>query len=754
MKKLLKVVFSINRISLTIYSTVLVMILFVMGTPILDLIELKAYDLRFLSRGVMEGPTAVVIATIDEKSVDMEGRWPWPRSKIAQLVDALSRSGAKVIAFDIGFFEPDENTRLDLIEQFEKKMAAQQIRDRGLADFIAESRIAADNDQTLARAIRGSSAVVILGYFFHMSQKTLNYRITSEEIDRRLKCIGPSTYPIIIYQDRETGMEPFIKAYAPEVNIDVLSDATTSAGHFNMLPDRDGVVRWIPLTVACCNHIFPPLSIQSAWHYLDQPQMSVKVPIFGVEGIQMGDRFIPTDENGQILINFMGPPRTVPHYSVTDILRGKMDKDVFRDKVVLVGSTAIGLHDLQTTPFGPLFPGVEIHATIIENILKQTFITRPKWTRIYDLLAILVLGILAGIGVSRLNAVRGVLFVSALFILHIVIVQWLFVDFGIWLNLVYPLLALVVIYIAITVFKYFTEERERKKIKGAFSHYVSDTVINEMLQDPEKLKLGGEERVVTVLFSDLAGFTTISERTRPRELVSLLNDYFTEMTEQIFAYKGTLAQYVGDEVMAIFGAPVEHAEHAKQACNTALAMRESQEMLRRNWAEMGKPLLSARTGVNSGPMLVGNLGSIYRFSYSVLGDNVNLASRLEGINKIYGTEVIIGENTANLVDGSFILRELDRVRVKGKDKAIAIYELIARVRDPLPDEKIQLLATYAEGLSAYRAQHWREALSIFDQAQTLWAEDQASRVMANRCRAYLEMPPPGDWDGVFQMVTK
>jgi adenylate cyclase len=748
------VFFSFNRVSLTMYSTLLVVIFFLMGISILDLIELKTYDLRFLSRGVREAPPTIVIATIDEKSVDSEGRWPWPRSKIAQLVDALSREGAKVIAFDIGFFEPDGNTRLDLIEQFDKKMAAQHIRDRELADFIAESRITADNDGTLARAIKESSAVIVLGYFFHMSQKTLNYQITPEEIDRRLTCIGPSSYPIIIYQDREAGMEPFIKAYAPEVNIDVLSRATTSAGHFNMLPDRDGVVRWIPLAIACGNHIFPPLSIQSAWNYLDQPQLSVKVPVFGVEGIQMGDRFIPTDENGQILINFMGPPRTVRHYSVTDILRGKLAKGTFRDQIVLVGSTAIGLHDLQTTPFGPLFPGVEIHATIIENIVNQNFITRPKWTRIYDLLAILVLGILAGIGVSRLNAVKGVLFVSGLFTLHIVIALWLFVDFGIWLNLVYPLLALVVAYIAITVFKYFTEERERKRIKGAFSHYVSDAVINEILKDPNKLKLGGEERVVSVLFSDLAGFTTISERTRPRELVSLLNDYFTEMTEQIFTYKGTLAQYVGDEVMAIFGAPVEHAEHAEQACNTALAMRESQERLRRTWAEMGRPLLSARTGINSGPMLVGNLGSVYRFSYGVLGDNVNLASRLEGINKIYGTEIIVGENTARLVDGSFVLRELDRVRVKGKDTAISIYELVARLQDPLPDDKIQLLAAYAEGLSAYRAQQWQEALSLFEQGQAHWPADQASRVMAGRCRAYLEIPPSADWDGVFQMVTK
>ncbi len=754
MKKILRFFFSLNRISLTFYSIVLVVILFLMGIPILDLIELKTYDLRFISRGIQKPSPTVVIATIDEKSLDLEGRWPWSRSKIARLVDILSRDEAKVIGFDIGFFEPDENTQLGLIDQFDQKIQALHIRDKELSDFITESKIDADNDQTLARAIKHSSAVVVLGYFFHMSQITLNYQITDEEMDRRLKWIGPSRYPIIIYQDQKMGISPFIGAYAPEVNIEILAKATRYAGHFNMLPDRDGVIRWIPLIIACGDDIFPALSLQSVWNYLDRPQLSVKVPIFGVEGIQMGKRFIPTDENGQILINYLGPPRSFPHYSVSDILSGKLAKGTFKGKIVLVGSTAIGLHDLLTSPFGPLFPGVEVHATVIENILNQDLINRPKWARIYDLLAILVLGILAGIALARLNALKGLLFVSGLFILHIIIARWLFVGFGVWLNIVYPLLALSIVYTAMTVHKYLSEERERRKIKGAFSRYLSPSVITEILKHPEQLRLGGEEREVSVLFCDLADFTTISEQVSPHELVALLGDYFTEMTEQIFAHKGMLKEYVGDELMAIFGAPLEQAEHAEQACNTALAMRESQERLRKAWAEMGRPLLSARTGVNSGPMLVGNMGSIYRFSYGVLGDQVNLASRLEGINKVYGTEIIIGENTAHLVEGSFVLRELDRVRVKGKHKAIAIYELVARLQDPLPEEKVQLLTSYAEGLSAYRHQRWKEALSCFEQARTCWPEDEASRVMAARCRTYQEMPPETDWDGVFQMVTK
>jgi adenylate cyclase len=480
----------------------------------------------------------------------------------------------------------------------------------------------------------------------------------------------------------------------------------------------------------------------------------VKVAPYGVEGIQIGERFVPTDEKGQLLINYLGPPKTFPHFSISDILSGKLGKETFKDKIVLVGATAMGTHDLSSTPFSPRYPGVEIHATVIDNILRQDFITRPKWSMIYDLFAIIVLGALTGIALPRMSAIKGLFFATGLFILHIIIARWLFVSPRVWLNIVYPLLVLGIAYTALTVYHYVTEERERKKIKGAFKHYVSPLVIEEMLKEPERLKLGGEEKVLTVLFSDLAGFTGYSERHAPHEMIDILSDYFEKMTEQIFAHQGTIKEYVGDELMAIFGAPLEQADHAQRACAAALAMRERLQDLRLEWAKRGRPALRARTGINSGPMLVGNLGCRYRFAYGALGDQVNLGSRLEGLNKMYGTEILLGENTAALVGTSFLLREVDLVRVKGRKQPVRIFELLGKSMDLVPKEKRESLSHFAAGLEAYRQQFWQEALGLFKASLALWPEDGPSRIMAERCEIYQEASPQGQWDGVFEMFTK
>ena len=750
----LKSFFSVNPASLTICTVLLVVILFVMGTPILDLIELKTYDLRFLSRGRLKPTDVVVMALIDEKSLDTEGRWPWPRSKLATLVGILSRDGAKVIAFDIGFLEPDENSELGFVNKFGKEINNLDIKNDKLADFIAESRKNADNDLALAEAIKNSSATIVLGYFFHMREADLEYRIEQKEINRQLQRISSSKYPFIIYEDPDMQPLPFIEAYAPESNLEIFSQATDASGFFSVAADPDGVVRWMPLIIQCGQDIFPPLALSCVYNYLDRPQLMVRVARYGVEGIQIGGGFIPTDESGQLLINYLGPPKTFPHISISDILHGKVAKGTFKDKIVLVGATAMGTHDLRATPFSPLYPGIEIHATVIDNILTQNFLTKPKWSRIYDLIAIILLGAITGIALPRMGALKGLLLATGLFFLHIFIARWLFVSTNVWLNIVYPLLAVAITYTALTVYHYMTEERERKKIKGAFKHYVAPIVIEEMLKEPGRLKLGGEEKVLTVLFCDLQGFTGYSERFSPHEMITMLSEYFEKMTEQVFAYQGTLKEYVGDEMMAIFGAPMEQADHAQRACSAALAMRDRLHKLRAEWAEMGRPPLRARTGVNSGPMLVGNIGSQYRFAYGALGDHVNLGSRLEGLNKAYATEILIGENTARLVENSFFLREVDQVRVKGRVQPVQIYELVGNSGDFLPKEKEQAFTYFAGGLEAYRQQHWQEAQELFTQCLTLLPEDGPSRVMAERCQIYEQAPPPTDWDGVFTMTTK
>lgn len=754
MKKLLRSFISLNPTSLTFIVTLLVVVLFLIEVPIFDLFELKTYDLRFLSRGRLEPSPEVVLATIDEKSLDLEGRWPWPRWKIARLIDILSQDGAKVIGFDIGFLEPDENSQLSFINELDQKVGARESENKELAEFLKESRLKADNDVILANSIRRSSAKVVLGYFFHTAMAGGDYRIEEDEIERRLHLLESSEYPQVVYEGETTPNPPFLKAYAPESNLPILSEAAGFSGYFNMMTDSDGLVRWMPLIIGCGEEIFPPLSILSAWLYLDQPRLVVGVATQGVEGIHMGERFIPTDENGRLLINYLGPARTFPHYSISDILRGNVAKGTFQGKIVLAGGTALGIHDLRNTPFSPVYPGLEVHSTIIDNVLTQRFLNKPHWTKIYDLLAILVLSMVVGMVLPRVGAIKGLLFTSGLFASHILVAHWLFVSSSVWLNMVYPLLGLTSVFISLTVYHYLTEERERKKVRNAFSRYVSDTVINEMLKDPKRLKLGGQVKTLTVLFSDLAGFTSHSERLPPEEMINILSEYFGEMTERVFNHEGMLKEYVGDELMAIFGAPLEQSDHAARACEAALEMRERLRSLREEWEKVGRPPLKARTGVNSGPMLVGNLGSRYRFAYGVLGDNVNLGSRLEGLNKAYGTEILIGENTAELIKGGFLLRELDVVRVKGKKLPVRVYELLGNSDASLTEEQRRLLDLYASGLETYRQQRWDEAMSYFEDALGIIPEDGPSRVMVGRCQIYQSSPPPPDWDGVFVMKTK
>lgn len=732
----------------------LAVVLFSAGIRFLDMVELKTYDLRFLSRGTLKPSHAVMLALIDEKSLDEEGRWPWPRSKIARLVDILSQGGAKVIGFDIGFLEPDENSEIRLIDQLGKKINGMQLQNDRLARFLSERRKTADNDLALATAIRNSSANIVLGYFFHMREADLEYHLESNQISRQLKRISASKYPAIMYRRQSTKSRPFVQAYAPEASLKSLSEAADSSGYYDVKSDQDGVVRSMPLIIQCGEDIFPPLALVCTWFYLDKPQLMVMVADYGVEGIKMGRRFIPTDEKGHLLINYLGPPKTFPHSSVSDILSGKVPGEDFKDKIVLVGTTAIGTHDMRSTPVSPMYPGVEINATVIDNILTQRFITKPNWSKAYDLFAIIMLAALTGLVLPRLGAVPGFLFVSGLFVVQIFLSRLLFVHYRIWLNIVYPLLALTMTYTTLTVYRYFTEERERKKIKRTFKHYVSPIVIEEMLRSPDRLKLGGEEKVLTVLFSDLQGFTSYSEHYKPHEIIEILSDYYEKMTEQIFSHQGTLIEYVADELVAAFGAPLHYSDHARRACAAALDMRDRLECLCSEWVKTGRPYLKTRTGINSGSMLVGNLGSRYRFAYGTLGDQVNLGSRIEGLNKMYRTDILIGENTANLLDGAFVLREIDRVRVMGKQQPVRIFELLAKSDSALVEEKERLLYFYSAGIESYSQQRWQDALRHFEQCLLILPEDGPSRVMAQRCRTYLVDPPAQDWDGVFEHSAK
>jgi adenylate cyclase len=754
MKSSPKSVFALNPLVITFITTAAMALFYLFGIHLLDMMELKSYDRRFLFKEKRNPSESVVLATIDEKSLNTFGRWPWPRTRMATLLDILSREGAKVIGFNISFIEPAENSKLTFVHQIEEKARALNIDNKALLSFLNDSKKNADTDLILAESIKNCSAIVILGYFFHMSEKDLNFLVTQEEVADKLKRIQPSKYPMVNYEEESNDWISFSQAYYPESNLEIFTQATPYTGHFNMFADPDGVVRWVPLAIKNGEAFFPPLALQCAWHYLNKPKLIVDVSPYGITGIRMGNRFIPTDDKGQMLVAYLGNEKNFPHFSISDILQGNFRKGVFQDKIILIGATAMGISGVVSTPLSNNFTGLEIQATVIGNILQEAFLRRPDWVKFYDLLAIIFIGVLAGIVIPRISAVKGLLFFSIVFITHIVIVRWFFVKQNVWVNEIYFLLTIVVIYTLLTIYRYFTEERERKKLKGAFDQYVPTHVINEVIKDPERLRLGGDEKTLSVLFCDIINFTTYSEYLPPDEIVTLLSNYFKEMTEQVFSFEGTLKEYVGDELMAIFGAPIELPDHAQRACESALAMQQRLSILRHEWVKSGRPALEARIGINSGEMLVGNIGSDYRFSYGVLGDQVNLGSRLEGLNKHYHTRILIGENTAQMVGASFILREVDLVQVMGKKQAVHIYELLGSLKDPVSTEMMEAINRYKSGLEAYRGQRWTEARRCFKSALTIWPEDGPSQVMDSRCEFYEREPPRGHWDGVFRPMVK
>ena len=749
MKDRFKRMLSISPFKISLVVVILTIFLFLINNPFFYFMELKTLDLRLLSRGIRSPGTETVIAAIDEKSLTELGRWPWSRSTIAKLVDTLKENGARAVGFDVVFAEPDENSSLMQLSEISREIKSIGTLDPRIRKLIDEKKKEADTDTILAKSIQRAGNVT-LGYFFYTIQRDIGH-LSKSEIEETAESISDFKYQLVRYIGKPY-KNPAMKAFAVAPNIRLLSKVAENAGYFNAFPDVDGTNRWSPLVAKFGDSFYPPLSIAVLEQYKDWPMLSVVIAEYGIERIEIGDIAIPTDEAGRIFINYLGPTGTFSHYSVTDIIHGRLDKDIFKDKIVLLGATATGIFDLRVTPFSPVFPGIEIHATVIDNILHQNFIRRPGWTAIIDIFAIIFLGLISVPVLSRVKAVTGLLFTLVLVVVYIFINRYVFIGYNLWLNLVYPVFTMLVVYVGITVYRYITEEREKKKIRGTFQYYLSGPVIEEMLKDPSKLKLGGEKKDLSVLFSDIRGFTTISEKLSPEDLVHLLNEYLTVMTDLVFKHGGLLDKYMGDAVMAVFGAPLDEPDHPMRSCRTALGMMEELRKLQKKWADEGQPVLDIGIGINTGDMVVGNMGSKMRFDYTVMGDNVNLGSRLEGINKEYGTNIVISEYTYERVKDSFFCRELDSVRVKGKMLPVRIYELIGEKKD---SEKWEgHIKTFEEGLANYKQGLWGDAILSFRKVLEIHPGDYPSEMYIERCENLNQNPPEDGWDGVYTMTKK
>ena len=746
----MKKIFGINAATITIGIILLGMAAYG-RVPFLDLMELKTVDLRFRSRGPVNPGPEVVLAVVDEKSLEAEGKWIWPRTKFAELIRILSEGGARVIAFDVGFLEPDRQSTVRAVSDFEALVNRLGITNDDLNAYLSKARRQADNDLILAEAIKASKAKVVLGYFFQMTPEGLEH-LGEDAVWDQLMNADRSRYAMIRYTSEEAEHVPLEEAFMPQANIAVIADAAPFSGYFNSFPDRDGGVRWVPLVVRCQEDLYAPLAIKALEAFTTLSPMPL-VADYGVETVSLGKVAIPVDEMGRFMVNYRGPGKTFPHLSITDILRGRVPPQTFRDRIVLVGATAMGIFDLRVTPFDNLFPGLEIHANIIDNILYQDFLKRPAWALIFDLAAMALVGLVLGLLLPRLRPLSGTVVTMILSVIYIFLCQYLFTRAGAWLNIVYPMLILILIYVSLTAYKYFTEERQKRFIKDAFSTYLAPSVVAQLIKSPDRLVLGGEERIITAFFSDVQGFTSISEAMTPRELVELLNEFLTEMTDVILGHEGTVDKFEGDAIIAFFGAPNTLADHAARACKACIDMQKKLVGLRAKWKAENRPELKMRIGLNTGSAVVGNMGSRSRMDYTMMGDTVNTAARLEGVNKIYGTFTMISDATYSSAKDEIFVRELDSISVVGKGEPVVAYELIG-YPDEVDDTVKSVVRHYAEGLLAYRNQRWDEAVNLFSEALSLAPDDGPSQTMLSRCRAFKDSPPGKDWDGVFTMTSK
>jgi len=618
-------------ITIAAIVAVILSICYLSNAKFFDVLEEKTLDMRFTMRGKISPGPETVIAAIDEKSINKLGRFPWPRSVWGRVVDRLTADGAKVIVFDVFFTEPEN----------------------------------VESDDMLQQAIRRSGRVILPVVFDFSKTGFRETGFTGNKLD----FMTPSSYAVVKHAD-----DPFspLKATMVLPTLYRFSSVAKSLAHINMIPDDDGELRWEMLAIDYQGDYYAPIGLQAARLYRGLKHEDLALDYHGEVGL--GDEFIPVDEHGRMLINYRGPTGTFPTYSISDILDGVLPADRFKDKIILIGATAIGIYDLRVTPFSNNMPGIEKHASVVDNILHRDFVYHTEFS---VPVLIVLFAVALGLSIPRLGAKAGAALFLILFAGYLGFVYYLFVAKGIWFNLVYPASALFFGYTSQTAYRFFMEERRARDIRKMFSSYVSKRIVDELIRDPSKAKLGGDRKEITVLFSDIRGFTSFSEKHQPEEVVSLLNEYLGAMTEIVFEYEGTLDKFVGDAVMALWGAPIGQPDHAERAVRCALAMIAKLKQLQAKWASEGRYVIDIGIGINTGDMVVGNMGAEgKKMDYTVIGDNVNLGARLEGLTRKYNNHIIISEYTYEQVKDIVLARELDSVTVKGKENPVVVYDLV------------------------------------------------------------------------------
>ncbi len=735
------------RISRFLIS-VLVTVLFSLQTtgslklPIVDRIDDIIYDLRLSATVPNTVDPRIVILNIDEKSLANEGRWPWHRDKLSYLTDILFEYyKVKLLAFTMVFSEKDETLEYSVVEKLLSRVIDnEKIRQGAVQNLYS----LASNDKLFADSIQDHP--VVLGYF------TSHIKADSNP--------GMLPPPVV-----STEQLPFAKhlftAKNYGGNLDELQSAAGSGGFFNNpFVDADGSYRRLPLLIKYQNSIYEALPLAILRNLLHIPEIGFEVGEgYGaddgdtrLEALRLDLFRVPVDETGSILIPYRGKQRSFPYISVSDVLNGTVTTERLMDKIVIVGTTAAGLVDLHPTPVQNRYPGVEIHANVVSGILDQTIKSRPPFVMGWELLQLVLIAAITILLFPLFSP--GIMTLAFLGMLLLLTLG----NFLVWTSLdiesrftaaVFLLLAL---YIIQLFYGYFFEARNKRLLGQIFGQYIPPELVEEMSRSQAQFTLKGESRQLTVLFSDVRGFTSLSEKLDPEELCRLINEILNPITRVIQTNKGTIDKYMGDAVMAFWGAPLTDPEHAPHAVQAALSILPALEDVQQDFANRGWPPIKMGIGINTGPMNVGNMGSEFRMAYTVMGDAVNLGSRLEGLTKKYGVNIIVSESTKNSAP-EFLYRELDQVLVKGKQEPIKIYEPISSIEEA--DEScFEELEQLEQALEYYRAKRWSEAESIFEVLVENAPTCMPYQIYIKRIAYYREFPPPENWDGVFVHPNK
>ena len=679
----------------------------------------------------------IVILDIDEKSLGEIGHWPWSRDIMAEAVDKLfERYGVTLVGFDIVWAERDASSGIDVLD----RLARSQLKEvPAFQSAYARLREDLDFDGRFAASLRGKP--VVLGYYF-----------SSDERAVRANAIPEPVLPKGSFAGRPVEL-PAWTGYTG--NLPIYLKSAAAAGHFNPLPDIDGVMRRVPMILEFEGAYYESLSLAMVRSYLalktgKAPQVEPGFPpqkTAGLEWLKVGELTIPVDHTGSALIPYRGKSGSFAYVSLADVIKDRVPPERLRGRIALVGATAPGLLDLRSTPVDSVYPGVEIHANLIAGILDRELKQKPRYVQGAEVVLLLIGGVALSLAIPMLSA----LWATALALIGFLLITGLNVALWQYADMVLPLAASMLmtasLYTMNMAYGYFVESRSKRQFAELFGQYVPPELVDKMAEDPGRYNMEPRSAELTILFSDVRGFTSISEALKPEELREYINEYLTTMSAIIRSqYRGTLDKYIGDAIMAFWGAPMEDAQHARNGVLAALGMQKECAALNERFAARGWPTLRIGVGVNSGRVRVGDMGSQVRRAYTAMGDAVNVASRLEGRTKGYGVGILVGEATRAAVP-DVLFREVDRIKVKGKDEAVLIYEplgLQAELGGAIKEE----LRLWTQALRAYRSQQWDQADVHLLNLQRMNPRCELYRAYGERVAAMRRSPPSPDWDGV------